>query len=82
MLRLYIQAAMDRARYEILQDDGSYYGEIPDCAGVYANERTLEDCRRELESVLEDWILFRVSRSLELPEIAGLRLEVGKEEAA
>ncbi len=82
MLRQYIQTAMDRARYEILKDDGSYYGEVPDCAGVYANEATLEDCRRELESVLEDWILFRVSRNLSLPEIAGLKLEYGKEEAA
>ena len=29
MLLEYIQAALRRARYEILPDDGSYYGEIP-----------------------------------------------------
>ncbi len=33
----YIRAAMRRARYELL-GDGSYYGEIPEFQGVYANE--------------------------------------------
>ena len=34
MLLEYIQAALRRAKYEILPDDGSYYGEIIECAGV------------------------------------------------
>jgi len=42
MLRQYIEAAMRRAKYEILQDDESYYGEIPGFDGVYANAPTLE----------------------------------------
>ena len=29
MIRNYIQAAMRQARYEILPDDGTFYGEIP-----------------------------------------------------
>jgi len=36
MLLGYIQAAMRHARYEILSEDGTYYGEIPKCRGVYA----------------------------------------------
>ena len=71
MLRDYIAAALHRARYEILADDGSFYGEIPGFEGVYANARTLEACRDELEEVLEEWILFRVSRDLPLPEVDG-----------
>jgi hypothetical protein len=55
------QAAMCRARYEILQDDGSFYGEIPGFDGVYANSDTLEACRGELREVLEEWILLRAS---------------------
>ena len=51
----YLQAAMRRAKYEILPDDGSFYGEIPDFQGVYANARTLESCREELQEVLEGW---------------------------
>lgn len=56
MLTEYIRAALRRARYEILED-GTFYGEIPDCQGVYANAETLEDCREELRQVLEDWIV-------------------------
>ena len=82
MIRQYIDAAMEHAKYEILADDGSYYGEVPVCPGVYANEDALEACRRELEEVLEDRILIRVHRQLPLPEIDGIVLEVRKEQVA
>ncbi|HQO36703.1 MAG TPA: type II toxin-antitoxin system HicB family antitoxin [bacterium] len=67
MLTQYLHAAMHRAVYEILSDDGSFYGEIPGFNGVYANASTLEACREELNEVLEEWILFRISRNLPLP---------------
>jgi predicted RNase H-like HicB family nuclease len=77
MLLEYIQAALRHAKYEILWDDGSsYYGEIPECNGVYANAGTQEDCREQLREVLEEWILFRVHRRLTLPLIDGLELAV------
>jgi len=78
MLSQYIQAAMRQAKYEILSDDGSFYGEIPDFQGVYANAETLEDCREELAEVLEEWIFFRISRNLSLPIVNGLRLAIEK----
>jgi predicted RNase H-like HicB family nuclease len=78
MLTAYIRAAMNKAKYEILPDDQSYYGEIPGFQGVYASAATLEVCRDELESTLEDWILFRVSRNLPLPEAGGVKLEVAE----
>lgn len=76
MLTDYIRAAMRRATYEILPDDGTFYGEIPGFNGVYANTSTLEACREELEEVLQDWILFRVSRNLQLPVVDGIQLMV------
>ncbi len=76
MLTEYIQAALRHARYEILPDDGSYYGEIPECQGVWANTDTLEECREELREVLEEWIAFRLSDRLDLPEIDGIRIPV------
>ncbi len=82
MLREYLQAAMDQATYEILPEDNTFYGEIPVCPGVWANEATLESCRRELESVLEDWILMGVPLGHELPEICGLKIVVREEEVA
>ena len=71
MILEYIQAALRHAKYEILQDDGSYYGEILECKGVYANSKTLEECREELREVLEEWVLFRIHRNLRLPQIDG-----------
>ena len=76
MLTNYINAALRNAHYEILPDDQSYYGDIANFDGVYANAETLEACREELAEVLEEWILFRVSRSLPLPVIDGLELKV------
>ena len=79
MLTEYLAAAMRHAHYEILKDDGTYYGEIPECRGVYANARTLEECRDELASVLEDWVLLSIHKNLSLPTIDGLELTVSKE---
>jgi predicted RNase H-like HicB family nuclease len=76
MLTRYIRAAMHRARYEILPDDGTFYGEIPGFNGVYANTTTLESCREELEEVLEEWILLRVSKHLPLPVVDGIELAI------
>lgn len=76
MLTSYIRAAIHKATYEILPDDGTFYGEIPGFDGVYSNAPTLEECRDELEEVLEEWILFRVSRNLTLPTVDGLNLAI------
>jgi len=76
MLTSYIRGAMRKARYEILPDDGTFYGEIPGFDGVYSNSPTLEECRDELEEVLEEWILFRISRNLDLPSVDGLTLTI------
>jgi predicted RNase H-like HicB family nuclease len=76
MLIEYIQAALRHAKYEILPDDGSYYGEIPECNGVYANGDTLEECREELREVLEEWVLFRVHRNLFLPVMDEIELTI------
>ncbi len=74
MLRAYLDAAMRRARYEILPDDGSYYGEIPGLDGVWANAATLEACREELASALEDWVVAGLHLGHDLPEIDGIVL--------
>ncbi|WP_017718174.1 type II toxin-antitoxin system HicB family antitoxin [Kamptonema formosum] len=76
MLTNYIQAAMRKATYEILSDDGSFYGEIPGFQGVWANAPNLEACREELLSALEDWILIRVADHLPLPIVDGIELTV------
>ena len=76
MLTEYLRAAMKKARYEILADDNTFYGEIPGFDGVYANADTLEGCRDELEEVLEEWIFFRISCNLSLPVVDGIELVI------
>lgn len=76
MLVRYMQAAMRCAKYELLADDGSFYGEIPVCNGVYAAAPTLEGCREELAEVLEEWVIFRVYKNLPLPSIDGIKLGI------
>ena len=76
MLLDYFKAAMRHARYEILSDDGSFYGEIPECNGVYANAMTLESCRDELKEMLEEWVLFRVYKNLSIPVIEGCEISI------
>jgi len=76
MLTKYIQAAMHQAKYKILSDDDTFYGEIPGFQGVWANAGTLEACREELAEVLEEWILLRRSRNLPLPVVDGIELSI------
>ncbi|MEO8072440.1 MAG: type II toxin-antitoxin system HicB family antitoxin [Acidobacteriota bacterium] len=78
MLSQYIKAALKQAKYEILADDNSFYGEIPGFQGVWANSETLEDCREELAEVLEEWIFLHLSDNTPLPVVNGLKLSVEK----
>lgn len=74
MLAQFIDVAMDIARYEIIEDDLFYWGEIPGFQGVWARHETLVGCQRELREALSDWIALRLRLSLEIPEIAQLNL--------
>lgn len=76
MLLEYLNAALDRAHYEIIEDDEPFYGEIPSVQGVWASGRTLEECRRRLAQALEDWVLFTVSRGEAPPPIGDVKLEL------
>ncbi|WP_233423073.1 MULTISPECIES: type II toxin-antitoxin system HicB family antitoxin [Planktothrix] len=76
MLTKYLQAALHKAKYKILTDDGTFFGEIPGFQGLWANADALETCREELAEVLEDWILLRISQNLPLPVVDGIELSI------
>ena len=78
MLTAFIRAAMRRAHYELLSGDEEYYGEIPGLEGVWANAETLEACREELQSVLEEWILLGLKMSHPIPIIDDIDLNIGR----
>ena len=58
---------MRQAQYEMIEDDDTFFGRIPTLDGVWASAPSLEGCREELEEVMEDWLLFRVSERLPIP---------------
>lgn len=78
MITNYIRAALGHAAYEILKD-GTFYGEIPGFQGVFANAKTLEACREQLQEVLEGWIVLGLRLGHSLPEVDGVSLTVEQE---
>jgi len=75
MIQEYIEAALAKARYEIIKDEEPYYGEVPDLKGVWATGKTLEECRRRLIEVIEGWIIVRLRKNLPIPLIDGQGIE-------
>jgi predicted RNase H-like HicB family nuclease len=59
MFSEYVAKAMGKAEYERIED-GSYYGQIPGFQGVWGNAPTLERCREELKSTLEEWLVLKL----------------------
>jgi predicted RNase H-like HicB family nuclease len=75
MIVEYIEAAMAEARYEIIEDEEPYYGEVPALAGVWATGRTLEECRRNLAEVVDGWILISLKKGLPIPPLGEHRID-------
>lgn len=72
-LTAYIEAALELARYDKLED-GSFAGEIPKLKGVVAFGRSFRVCENELRSTLEDWILVGLRLGHKLPVLGGIDL--------
>jgi predicted RNase H-like HicB family nuclease len=80
MLFEYIQKALQKAEYKLL-NDGTWFSEIPSFEGVWANAKTVEECRRELQEVLEEWLVLKIRDRDPIPEIEGIEIRI-KEVAA
>ena len=75
MLPEYVDVALGKARYEIIDDDDPFYGEIPDLKGVWSSGKTLEECRQNLKEVVEGWILLSIKQSLPIPSLDGVEIK-------
>lgn len=76
MINQYITVALRRAHYELLENSEGFYGSIPELTGVWAQAQTLEECREELKSALEDWLLFSLSRQYPIPVMGDVDLAI------
>ena len=75
MIAQYIEAALSKAKYEIIEDEEPYYGEVPEIEGVWATGRTLEECRHNLAEVIDGWLVVRLRRGLDIPPIGEHKIE-------
>ena len=77
MLTEYIQNAIAMAEYKKLED-GSWFAEIPGVEGVWANGSSVEECRRELIEVLEEWLLLKIQDKDIIPAAGGVEIKIKK----
>ena len=82
MLIEYIEGALKRAHYEIIDDKEPYYGEIQALEGVWATGETLEKCRENLKDVIEGWILLSLKKGLPIPKLGDCEIKEIKEAVA
>ncbi len=82
MILRYIQVALDRAHYEMIEDEEPYYGEVPELEGVWATGQTLEGCRRNLAEAIEDWLLLSIAKGLPIPAIGDVSIHIPQKVAA
>ena len=80
MLIEYVEEALRRAHYEIIEDEEPYYGEVPELKGVWASGKTLEDCRENLKDVIEGWILISLKKNITVPPLG--KCEIKETQAA
>ena len=76
MLVRYIQTALERAHYEIIEDEEPFYGEVPDLEGVWATGKSLEACRQNLADAIEDWLLFSIAKGLPIPSLEDISIRL------
>ena len=79
MIMEYIEAALEKARYDLINDKEPFYAVVPGLEGVYASGKTLEKCRRNLAEVIDGWIVVRLRRGLSIPPIDGHKIKELKE---
>ena len=75
MLFEYIQGALEKAEYKKL-DDGTWFAEIPGFEGVWANRKTVEECRKELVEVLEEWLILKLRDGDSIPTVKDIDINI------
>lgn len=75
MLIGYVQAAMRYARYQPDATGEHVYGTIPMLRGVQAIATNQQECREQLQTRLERWLLVRLRNRQPIPAIDGIDLD-------
>ncbi len=76
----YFAAAMLLAEYVEMEENEGWFGSIPACPGLWASAPTKAECEVELRSNLEEWVLFGLTHSIEIPPVGGVNLNLSTAE--
>ncbi len=76
MFARYMQAAMQQAHFELIEEDRVVFATIPGFDGLWATGETREQAEAELASVLEGWLLVGLAHHHPLPVVEGIDLAV------
>jgi predicted RNase H-like HicB family nuclease len=63
----YISAALNKAKYKLIENAEPYYGEVHGLDGVWATGKSLEECRRNLAEVIDGWLIVTLKRGIIIP---------------
>lgn len=81
MILEYITKALEKSSYKKLED-GTWFAEIPDFEGVWANASNVEACRKELVEVLEEWLILKLRDKEPIPPLEGVNLKIIEDQIA
>ena len=82
MLAEYIAAALERAVYKTLEgEEEPIFVSVPDLPGAWATGKTIEEARRELVGVIEEWVLLGIRLGHPIPTIGGHTITFPQETA-
>lgn len=80
MIQAYLKNYLNKAAYEIIDGGRRFYAEIRELRGVWAIGKTLEECRDNLLSTVEGWLILRLRKNLPIPnfKIPNRRVSIAK----
>ena len=67
MIQDYITTSLNKATYEMIDGGKQFYAEVKGLRGVWAVGKTLEECRHNLMTTIEGWMIIRFKKNLSIP---------------
>ncbi len=67
MIQDFLTSNLNKATYELIDGGKRVYAEIKGLRGVWAMGKTVEECRDNLLTAIESWLVFRLKKNLPIP---------------
>lgn len=67
MFTRYVESVMRKARFERIDRGQVYFGRISGFRGVWTQGKTQRECAKNLQEVLEEWLLIKIRKQRFVP---------------